>query len=64
MFMSFQQNEGQNHDIKINNIPSENVAMFATLGATLIHKNVFIKKLRSSCLLPKTYIYIYVYIKV
>jgi hypothetical protein len=53
MFMSYQQNAGQNHNLKITNTSSVNVAIFTSLGATLINKYVFMKELRASCLLPK-----------
>jgi hypothetical protein len=40
MLMSYHQNAGQNHDMKISNRSFENVAQFIYLGTTITNQNL------------------------
>jgi hypothetical protein len=46
MLLSLHQNARQNHDIKIENRYSENVAQFEYLGMAVINQNLILWKLR------------------
>jgi hypothetical protein len=43
--MSFHQNAGQNHSIKIGNISLENVAKFKYLGTTVSDQNFILEEI-------------------
>jgi hypothetical protein len=47
MLLSRHQNAGQNHDIKIANTCSENVAQFNYLGTTATNQNLINEEIKS-----------------
>jgi hypothetical protein len=48
MLLSHYQNAGQNHDIKIANICSENAAQFKYLGMTVANQNLILKEIKEA----------------
>jgi len=47
MFMSREYNAGQNHEMEINNKPSEKVEQFKYLGTTLTNLNYIHKEIKT-----------------
>jgi hypothetical protein len=52
IFITYHQNAGQNHNIKLDNKSFKKVAKFKYLEKKVTNKNSFLKKLRVDLLLP------------